>query len=114
MLQARPSGSSGPTTIAYMLNAGGGEGWVEKGYLALWSAGDIVETNGRTVQAFEPNLVGIGTNGGGELFAYDTSRETPRIVMTPMVDLSRSSWVDIGSFHDLLRRLSEDRLFENA
>lgn len=98
---------------SYMLETGGGEGWVGGGYLALWPVEELVEINGPTVQEFEPELVGIGTDGAGELFAYDTSQGTPQLVMTPLVDLARSSWIAIGSFHELLVRLAEDRLFDS-
>jgi len=94
---------------SYMLEAGGGEGWIGDGYLALWPANELVETNLAVIKDFAPNLVGIGTNGGGELFAYDTSKPNPVVVMAPSVDLG--SPIEVGSFRELLRRLATDQLF---
>lgn len=77
---------------------------------ALWPATDLVDNNeAASVQAFAPSLVGIGTNGGGELFAFDRSVSPPTLVMVPLVGLDAP--VIMGTFRDLLRRLAADKLF---
>lgn len=97
--------------LGFMVEAGGGEGWVGPGYLSLWPVGDLVQNNlAVDLPTFAPNLVGIGTDGGGELFAFESSASPPSIVMVPLVGLDQP--IEIGSFSDLLRRLDADQLFE--
>jgi hypothetical protein len=95
---------------AFMVEHGGGEGWVGPGYLALWRADELVENNQSAgVRVNAPHLVGIGGDGGDELFAFDRSTYPPVLVMVPLIGLDHP--VQIGTFTDLLRRLAADNLF---
>jgi hypothetical protein len=96
--------------LTFMVEHGGGEGWVGAGYLALWPANALLETNQLAeVQVNAPHLVGIGGDGADELFAFDRSAEPPTLVMVPLVGLDEP--VRVGTFSDLLRRLADDDLF---
>ena len=61
------------------------------------------------IQKNAPHLAGIGSDGGGELFAFDISTDSPTLVMVPDVGLDQP--VHFGTFTELLRRLAADDLF---
>jgi hypothetical protein len=91
--------------VAFLTKSGGGTGWVGEHYIEVWPPDEIVSTNADlNLAEFAPNLVGLGSDGGGELFAFDRSYGPPHIVMTPMIGLDLPA--DFGTtFLGLLRRL---------
>jgi hypothetical protein len=60
--------------VAFLQRANGGEGFVGERYVRLWKAEELIEVNrGYNVAEFFPNLFLIGTDGGGEAYAFDFS-----------------------------------------
>ncbi|WZO98912.1 SMI1/KNR4 family protein [Isosphaeraceae bacterium EP7] len=78
-------------------NGGGGPLDVEPGWFQIWPAGDVLPLNrNHEVQQSIPGLIGFGSNGGGELLAFDTRGNPPwKIVMVPFLALQDEAivWV---------------------
>ena len=59
---------------------------VAPGWFQLWLPAEVPHWNREYhVQEFAPGFLGFGSNGGGELLAFDAAG---RIVMLPMVGMS--------------------------
>jgi hypothetical protein len=59
---------------------------VEPGWFQLWSPADAERWNRLyRVQEFAPGFLGFGSNGGGEMLAFDAEG---RVVMIPFVGMS--------------------------
>jgi hypothetical protein len=57
--------------MAFLGRANGGEGFIGERYVRLWRAEELIEVNrGYKVAEFFPNLFLIGTDGGGEAYAF--------------------------------------------
>ena len=73
--------------IAYLEGMGVVEGFTEglPGYFALWHL-DEVEASNRDLQVatYAPGFLGFGTDGGGELLAFDGSGA---VFMLPMIGM---------------------------
>jgi hypothetical protein len=66
----------------------GGEGFVGDRYIQLWRAEELVEMNSSYKTAeFFPDLFFIGSNGGGEAYAFDVSRSDAPIFEVPFIGL---------------------------
>lgn len=77
-------------------------------YVQLWRIEALIEQNeGYDIQHYLPAVIGIGSNGGGELIAFDTSQpDAFRIILTPFLGLEDP--IEIGmSFTDFLTRLDK-------
>ena len=62
-----------------------GELSVEPGWFQLWAPADVEQLNiDYQVQDFVPGFLGFGSNGGGELLAFDRNG---RIFMIPFVPM---------------------------
>jgi len=74
-----------PTDYAQLLqHMNGGEGFIGKHYLMLWSVERFIEMNTGTYFAESaPGLVVFGSDGGGEAFGFDTRSAPPPIVVAP-------------------------------
>jgi hypothetical protein len=63
-----------------------GELAIEPGWFQLWSPADAERLNREYhVQQVAPGFLGFGSNGGGEMLAFDAEG---RVVMIPFVGLS--------------------------
>jgi hypothetical protein len=77
----------------------GGEGPldVEPGWFQIWPAEQVLALNREhRVQDLVPGLFGFGSNGGGELIAFDTRSNPPwNVVMVPFLGLNEEAivWV---------------------
>ena len=73
--------------IAYLEGMGVAEGFTEglPGYFALWHR-DEIEASNRDLQVatYAPGFLGFGTDGGGELLAFD---ESGAVFMLPMIGM---------------------------
>lgn len=73
--------------IAYLEGMGVAEGITEgpPGYFALWHP-DEIEANNRDLQVatYAPGFLGFGTDGGGELLAFNGSGA---VFMLPMIGM---------------------------
>ncbi|QDQ26010.1 SMI1/KNR4 family protein [Chitinimonas arctica] len=66
----------------------GGEGFIGDNYLILWSAEELGQFNLEyQVEKYAPGLVLIGSNGGGEGFAFDTRQSPAPIVQVPFIGM---------------------------
>lgn len=87
----------------------GAEGPIGKtGYIALWPAGQLKENNdGYEVDRYVPGLLLIGSDGGGEAFAFDLSDPDRPVVSIPFVGMNRNLLNRVGaSFWDFLLKYS--------
>ena len=87
-------------------NGGEGDLAVEQGWIVFWSAEDVLENNkGYEVEQCVPGLFGLGSNGGGELVAFDTRQGQPYpIVMVPFIPMELNEAVVIAKdFPELLQ-----------
>jgi hypothetical protein len=96
--------------VEFLTQIGGGAGWIGEIYLQAWPPEELVPSNvDLNLAEFAPNLVGFGSDGGGELFAFDRSFDPPHIVMTPMIGWGLVN--DFGiSFLDFLRGLTSGEI----
>ena len=78
--------------LNYLRRIGGGEGelGVDPGWIEFWPAAEVLELN-RAYEVREnlPGFFGFGSNGGGELLAFDM-REAGKaaVVMVPFIPMS--------------------------
>jgi hypothetical protein len=89
--------------VAYLQGGGVAEEFTEglPGYVALWHP-DEIETNNRDLQVetCAPGYLGFGTDGGGELLAFDASGA---VFMLPMIGMEpryankiADSWLEVA------------------
>jgi hypothetical protein len=65
-----------------------GEISIDPGWLAMWKAEQVNEFNvGYEVPRWAPGFWGFGSNGGGEILAFDFRISPPAVVMLPMIGL---------------------------
>ena len=94
-----------PVTYLEMLavtNGGEGDLGIKPGWFAPWPAEDVIRLNaGYQVADNLPKLFGFGSNGGGELIAFDTRDSQPwPIVMVPFVPMEMTEAVLIARDFD--------------
>src|SRR4029453_3043958 len=74
-----------PDSYLFQLeNSNGGEGdlAVNPGWIAFWPAENIITWNADyEVDKWLPGFFGFGSNGGGELFAFDVRRGAPYLIV---------------------------------
>ena len=94
--------------VAFLRFTNGGEGMIGDTYVILWKAEELAELNDSyEVDEYAPGLLLIGSDGGGDAFAYDT-RTTPwPVVRVPFVGMDLHSVEIVGpSFAGFLEALS--------
>jgi hypothetical protein len=74
--------------IEFLRRVNGGEGFLGDNYARLWRAEELLEFN-REYQAAElaPELFLIGSNGGGEAYAFDQSSATSVVFLVPFIGM---------------------------
>ena len=79
------------TYLQFLLQGNGGEGelGIEPGWLQMWPVEKVMEyNNGYEIPQWLPRFFGFGSNGGGELFAFDLQSPRPgKIYMIPFGDM---------------------------
>ncbi|MDR2675344.1 MAG: SMI1/KNR4 family protein [Opitutaceae bacterium] len=74
--------------IAFLEATNGGEGMIGETYLILWKAGELQEMNvSYQVSEYAPEILLIGSDGGGEAFAFDTRASHWPVVKVPFVGM---------------------------
>jgi hypothetical protein len=74
--------------VAFLQRANGGEGFLGERYVRLWRAEELIEVNrGYNVAEFFPNLFLIGTDGGGEAYAFDVSGNEATVFEVPFIGM---------------------------
>jgi hypothetical protein len=74
--------------FAFLARANGGEGFIGDRYVQLWRAEELAEMNrAYKTEEFFPNFFFIGSNGGGEAYAFDLSRIDAGVFEVPFIGL---------------------------
>lgn len=89
--------------FAFLARANGGEGFIGDRYVQLWRAEELAEMNRayKTTEFF-PNLLFIGSDGGGEAYAFDLSRTDATVFEVPFVGLPTDARAIANSFDSFL------------
>ena len=86
--------------VRFLSISNGGEGdlAIEPGWVAFWPAEHILELNREyEITALAPGLFGFGSNGGGELLAFDTRGGVPYpVVAVPFIPLDLSHVIRVA------------------
>lgn len=93
----------------FLLWSNGGKGQISQVYLSLWRVEEIVTLNNDyQINFYLPNILAIGSAGGGEAFCLDyrERQASPSLIRVPFGDLSYDSFEMIGdTFEDGLKNL---------
>ena len=89
--------------FAFLARANGGEGFIGDRYVQLWKAEELGEMNliYKTAEFF-PGLFFIGSDGGGEAYAFDLSRTDATVFEVPFVGLPTDARAIANSFDSFL------------
>ena len=85
--------------LAQVRDGDGAEGdlAVEPGWIALWPAADVARHNaGYEVNKRLAGFLGFGSNGGGELLAFDTRTDPWRVCMIPFIPMDEGEALEIA------------------
>jgi hypothetical protein len=86
--------------LAFLRNSNGAAGdlGIEPGYAVFWRAEEVIANNERyKVTEFAPGVFGFGSDGGGELLAFDIRGSIPwPIVTIPMIPLDATEAAQIA------------------
>jgi hypothetical protein len=99
--------------LAFLAFSNGGEGplAVTPGWFVIWPAEEVLESNqGYKVDKELPGFFGFGSNGGGELLAFDTRSPQPwKIVIVPFIPLQeRYALVVAESFEQFVKAMGHE------
>ena len=87
--------------IAFLQYSNGGEGslGVNPGWFCLWAAEDVIERNkGYEIDKELPGYFGFGSNGAGELFAFEITQGEPwKIVIIPFIPMEANYAIVIAN-----------------
>jgi len=89
--------------MAFLARSNGGEGFIGERYVWLWKAEELVTHNrGYKVAEFFPNFFFIGTDGGGEAYAFDISGDDATVFEVPFIGMPSDASAIADSFDALL------------
>ena len=89
--------------MAFLARSNGGEGFIGERYVWLWKAEELMTNHiSYKVAEFFPNFFFIGTDGGGEAYAFDTSRNDATIFCVPFIGMPADARPIVDSFEALL------------
>ena len=92
--------------MAFLGRANGGEGSIDEQYVRLWRAEELIEMNlGYNVVEYFPNLFLIGTDGGGEAYAFDVSASDRRVFEVPFIGMPSDARPVADSFDSFVGAL---------
>ena len=111
-LRARSGLDLPPAYLAFLerSNGGGGDLGIDSGWVSLWPAEEVVELNrGYEVQQWISDFFGFASNGGGELFAFDTRTPHPwNVYMLPFIPMDEDEAIlgadDFATFAQVIGR----------
>ena len=96
--------------IALLHHSNGGEGelGIEPGWFQIWPTEKVLEFN----QSYEvdenvPGFFGFGSNGGGEMLAFDTRGNKPwKVMMLPLISMQEEEAIVIAdNFKEFLQNM---------
>jgi hypothetical protein len=94
-----------------MSNGGEGELAIEPGWFWIWSVEEVLEANqAYGIEECIPGFFGFGSNGGGELLAFDMRHGKPwTIVMIPFIPMEEQEALIIAEdFLDFVRAMGHE------
>src|SRR5262249_49133489 len=72
-------------------NGGEGDLPIQLGLVRFWSADELADANADyEVEQWIPGFIGIGSNGGGEMIAFDTRQECWGVYLVPFVPMDEA------------------------
>jgi len=84
--------------ITFLRWSNGGEGGIGGKYISLWSSREIAPLNrDYRIRSYLPNVLGVGTNGGGIAFGFLSDENGVKFVRVPLGDLCMDSLAIIGN-----------------
>jgi hypothetical protein len=89
--------------MAFLSRSNGGEGFIGERYVWLWKAEELMTHNrGYKVAEFFPNFFFIGTDGGGEAYAFDITGHDETVFEVPFIGKPSDASAIADSFDALL------------
>lgn len=85
--------------LQFIARQDGSEGdlGVQPGWAVLWPAVDVVAANAEyEVGRWLPGFLAFGSNGGGELLAFDTRRTPWPVCMVPCIGMDEEAVIEIA------------------
>jgi len=106
-----------PEYLDFLSQTNGGEGDLaaDPGWFAIWPSEEVLENNrGYEILTYLPGFFGFGSNGGGELLAFDMRHGAPYpVVMIPFIPMeareARPVAATFAEFRTLLGKRWEDQ-----
>ena len=99
---------------AFLRRANGGEGFIGERYVRLWRAEELIDMNrGYEVVQFFPDMFFIGTDGGGEAYAFNVSGTDGAVFEVPFIGLPCDARMIADSFESLVGGARLDPDFVN-
>ncbi len=94
---------------AFLERGDGGAGFIGENYIVLWRAAELHPFNRDVeVSKYADGLVGFGSDGGGEMFAFDTRFQPFPVVIVSFIGLSHEEALVVADdFTGLLRRMKQ-------
>jgi hypothetical protein len=111
-----------PAYLAFLERSNGGDGelGIEPGWVSLWPAEEVVGLN-RNYQEEQwiPGFFGFGSNGGGELLAFDTRTPHPwKVYMIPFISVDEEEAIlvaqDFTTFAQAIGRSHDSAEADNS
>ena len=89
--------------MAFLALSNGGEGFIGERYVCLWKAEELmIHNRGYKVAEFFPKFFFIGSDGGGEAYAFDISGDDSTVFEVPFIGSQGDARAIADSFDALL------------
>lgn len=104
--------------VFFLSNYSGYETFINENYFVLWDEKELISLNeSYEVQFYLPNLLAIGSNGGGEMVGLETKgNNNYRIILIPFGSMAETEQhIIIGnSFINFLHRMNDGEKWFNG
>jgi hypothetical protein len=88
--------------LTFLQLTNGGEGFIGEAYAMLWRCEDLIEYNqSYEVAELAPGFFLIGSNGGGEAYAFNLSSGSPVLYELPFVGMESQHAKKVTDSFDL-------------
>ncbi len=88
--------------LAFLRTANGGEGFASEEYAVLWRCEDLIEYNqSYQVEELAPGFFLIGSNGGGEAYAFNLSSGSSILYRLPFIGMESQYANKVADSFDL-------------